>query len=86
MQKNTGHYEYSNRPYRDRVWGIAYCMVLVLAVAGGVYGYSHRNPVYEKTTHVGYLNDPKHCPLPHNQLSAAYRTALQGTEVCWYAA
>lgn len=58
--------------------------MLALVICGGIYSYTHRNPIYEQTTHIGYLNDPKHCPLPHNDLLQSplhRRMALQDTEV-----
>lgn len=58
-----GIYEYNNRPPRDRVWGWAYALFLALTVVGGVYGVTHRSPMWHKAVEPGYLDDATHCPV-----------------------
>lgn len=37
----SGHFEYVNRPYRDKAWGFFYLLCLALVLAGGIYGISN---------------------------------------------
>ncbi len=36
------HFQYRNRPSRDRLWGILYGILMALTLVGGIYGISHR--------------------------------------------
>ena len=36
------HFNYRNRPSRDRVWGILYLILMALTLVGGIYGIAHR--------------------------------------------
>lgn len=38
----SSHYEYTDRPVNDKVWGFAYAAVLALSIVGGVYATTHR--------------------------------------------
>lgn len=37
----SGFFEFTNRPSRDRSWGVLYLVVLALAFAGGIYSAVH---------------------------------------------
>lgn len=58
----SGHFEYSNRPHRDRFWGALFVVCLGLTIAGGVYGIIHRNPNFSQLVDHDYLQNPAHCP------------------------
>jgi hypothetical protein len=49
---------------RDRWWGLAYLVVLAIALAGGIYAAAHSNPDFAHAINPKYLSDPAHCPVP----------------------
>ena len=36
------HFNYRNRPSRDKFWGILYLILMALTLVGGIYGIAHR--------------------------------------------
>jgi hypothetical protein len=50
-----------------RPWGIAYGIFLALAIIGGIYSITHRNPEYHKIDRA-YMNNPHNCPLDGSNL------------------
>jgi hypothetical protein len=50
-----------------RPWGVAYGIFLALAIIGGIYSITHRNPEYHKIDRA-YMNNPHNCPLDGSNL------------------
>lgn len=50
-----------------RPWGIAYGIFLAMAIIGGIYSITHRNPEYHQIDRA-YMNDPHNCPLDGSNL------------------
>ena len=50
-----------------RPWGVAYGIFLALAIIGGTYSITHRNPEYHKIDRA-YINNPHNCPLDGSNL------------------
>lgn len=59
----------TNRPSRDRFWGIFYAVALAGVVVGAVYAGVHRNPDFSSLISPSYLADAAHCPAagPHGR-------------------
>jgi hypothetical protein len=55
------------RKQTDTPWGIAYGIFLALAIIGGIYSITHRNPEYHKIDRA-YMNNPHNCPLDGSNL------------------
>lgn len=41
LREPSGFFEYRNRPKRDTPWLYAYVFVLLLALGGGVFAFTH---------------------------------------------
>ncbi|CAL5222858.1 g5284 [Coccomyxa viridis] len=57
------HFQYRNRPSRDRLWGILYGILMALTLVGGIYGIAHRNHRFSDAFQRDFLADPANCPL-----------------------
>ncbi|KAL6758844.1 plasma-membrane choline transporter-domain-containing protein [Haematococcus lacustris] len=53
---------HGKRNRTDNAWLAAWLSVLVLAVVGGIYGITHRNPAFLDLVNPSTLNDPAACP------------------------
>lgn len=57
-----GFFEFSNRPVRDRGWGVLYLVFVAATLAGGVYAAVHRSPEFASSLNSDVMGDPSTCP------------------------
>ncbi|KAK9787237.1 hypothetical protein WJX73_001621 [Symbiochloris irregularis] len=58
----SGFFEFTNRPSRDRAWGLLYLAALALAFAGGIYSAVHWNHDFAASWNNDHMSDPASCP------------------------
>lgn len=58
----SSHYEYVDRPLRDRGWSVAYTSLWIVSIIFGVFGWLHSNPLFFSLDE-SILNNPDSCPI-----------------------
>ncbi|GFR47647.1 hypothetical protein Agub_g9390, partial [Astrephomene gubernaculifera] len=79
LDGRVGLFEMRNRPRRDVPWLIAYLLLLLGALAGGVFAFMHRNTRFEKLVTPESMSDPHLCPIDATS-HAARRLLQQGPD------